>query len=57
MVKLREKIMFGKILVPVIHGVSCESALALARSVDRQGQVILAGMVYIPNGESLSTAA
>ncbi len=57
MAKLREKIMFRKILVPVIHGVSCESALALARSVDRQGQVILAGMVYIPGGESLSTAA
>ncbi len=49
--------MFRKILVPVLHGVSCEAALSLARSVDRQGQVILAGMVHIPEGESLSTAA
>ncbi len=57
MAKLHTKLMFRKTLVPVIHGSSCESALAVAKSVDRQGQVILVGMVHIPDGESLSTAA
>ena len=53
----RPQIMFRKILVPVIYGSSCEAALALARSIENQGQVILVGMVHIPEGESLSTAA
>jgi glycosyltransferase involved in cell wall biosynthesis/nucleotide-binding universal stress UspA family protein len=57
MAKLPQKIMFRKILVPVLYGFSCEAAQALARLVDRQGQVILAGMVHIPEEESLSTAA
>ena len=57
MAKPRPKIMFRKIFVPVIHGSSCEAALALARSIDSQGLVFLVGMVPIPEGESLSTAA
>jgi glycosyltransferase involved in cell wall biosynthesis/nucleotide-binding universal stress UspA family protein len=57
MKKILRKSLFRKILVPVIFQCQSDSALALARAVAGEGQIILAGIVYIPDGESLSTAA
>jgi glucosyl-3-phosphoglycerate synthase len=57
MKKNLRKTLFNKILVPVIYHCESTSALAVARATAGEGQIILAGIVYIPDGESLSTAA
>ena len=44
-------------LVPVIFGSDCRSALAAARIIAGDGQVVLMGLVKVPPGESLSAAA
>lgn len=53
---LRNKI-FKKVLVPVVHGCQQTSAIQAARAIAGDGDVMLVGLVYIPEGESLSSAA
>jgi glycosyltransferase involved in cell wall biosynthesis/nucleotide-binding universal stress UspA family protein len=58
MVKNRyTKSVFRKVLVPIIHGKDCSSALASASIIAGDGQVLLIGLVRVPEGESLSAAA
>ena len=49
--------LFKKILVPIIHGCESNSAINAARAVAGADNVMLVGLVYIPKGESLSSAA
>jgi nucleotide-binding universal stress UspA family protein len=49
--------LFKKILVPVVHGCDQLSAVATARAIGGEENVILVGLIYIPDEESLSTAA
>jgi nucleotide-binding universal stress UspA family protein len=51
------KSVFRKVLVPVTHGCDCSSTLAAACAAAGDGEVILVGMVRVPEGESLSAAA
>jgi glycosyltransferase involved in cell wall biosynthesis/nucleotide-binding universal stress UspA family protein len=55
--KRYKKNIFGKILVPIVHGCESRSALAAAHNVVGEGQVLLVGFVCVPEGESLSGAA
>ncbi len=48
---------FPKILVPVIHGCADEPARAIARSIASDGHMVLVGIVHIPEGDTLSSAA
>ncbi|HLF75724.1 MAG TPA: glucosyl-3-phosphoglycerate synthase [Anaerolineales bacterium] len=49
--------LFKKILVPVVHGCEQASAISAARAIAGEKNVVLVGLVYIPEDESLSTAA
>jgi glucosyl-3-phosphoglycerate synthase len=49
--------LFRKVVVPMIHGCTNEAALAAAYALAGEGQVILVGMVHIPDDVSLSAAA
>ncbi len=49
--------LFSKVLVPVTCDCECLAALSSAFAIAGEGQVILAGIVYIPESESLSGAA
>lgn len=51
------KTLFSKVLIPVIYGQDFEPALAAAAAIAGEGQVILVGIVKVPQGESLSAAA
>ena len=51
------KSVFRKVLVPFIHGKDCTSTLSAARIIAGDGQVILLGLVRVPEGQSLSSAA
>jgi nucleotide-binding universal stress UspA family protein len=53
----RKKRLFKKILVPIVHGCEQNSAVNAARAIAGPENVILVGFVYIPEGESLSSAA
>jgi glucosyl-3-phosphoglycerate synthase len=57
MKKRYSKTIFRKILLPVMHGSTCEASLAAACALAGGGQVILVGMVCVPAGETLSAAA
>ncbi|HEX7597756.1 MAG TPA: glucosyl-3-phosphoglycerate synthase, partial [Polyangia bacterium] len=58
MVKKRYiKNVFQKVLVPVIHGSDPQAALAAGRAIAGDGQVILQGLVWVEEGETLSAAA
>lgn len=48
---------YRKILLPVIHDCGYQEALVAARAIAGQEQLLLGGIVPIPQGESLSTAA
>ena len=55
---------FRKLLVPIVHGTGCDSALALARLMagqptpDRRGgRIVLVGLVGVAPGDSLSSGA
>ncbi len=48
---------FHKVLVPVLWDCDCANALAAARAIAREGQSVLAGIVGIQEGQSLSVAA
>ncbi len=51
------KTVFRKVLVPVVYGSECGSIVSVATAAAGEGQVILLGMVRVPQGESLSAAA
>src|SRR5512139_3335877 len=55
---------FRKLLVPIVHGTGCDSALALARLMAgqptpdrRSGRIVLVGLVGVAPGDSLSSGA
>jgi glucosyl-3-phosphoglycerate synthase len=48
---------FKKVLVPIVHGCEQSSAIAAARAIAGEEDVMLVGLIYIPEGESLSSAA
>jgi glucosyl-3-phosphoglycerate synthase len=48
---------FKKVLVPIVHGCEQNSAIAAARAIAGEENVLLVGLIYIPEGESLSGAA
>lgn len=49
--------LFKNVLVPIVHGCEQTSALNTACAVAGEGDVLLVGLVYIPEGESLSSGA
>jgi glycosyltransferase involved in cell wall biosynthesis/nucleotide-binding universal stress UspA family protein len=49
--------LFRKICVPVIHACDFQSALTTARMLAGEGRILLTGIVYIPERDSLSMAA
>ncbi len=51
------KTVFRRVLVPVAYGCDCQSTLSAARAIAGDGEVILVGLVRVPEGESLSAAA
>jgi glucosyl-3-phosphoglycerate synthase len=48
---------FKKVLVPIVHGCEQTSAIAAAYAIAGEDNVMLVGLIYIPEGESLSGAA
>ncbi len=53
----RTSMFFQKILVPVLLGCDPAASLAAARTVGPDSHIVLVGLVYIPEGDSLSAAA
>ncbi len=49
--------LFKKILVPIIYGCESTSAINAARAIAGADKVKLVGLVFVPEGESLSSAA
>jgi glucosyl-3-phosphoglycerate synthase len=49
--------LFKKVLVPIVHGCDQTSALNAARAIAGAGTIILAGLVPVSEGESLSSGA
>ena len=49
--------LFKKILVPIVYGCESSSAINAARAIASGDNVKLVGLVYVPEGESLSSAA
>ncbi|HSL45088.1 MAG TPA: glucosyl-3-phosphoglycerate synthase [Anaerolineales bacterium] len=49
--------LFKKVLVPIVHGCDQTSALSAARAIAGEGDIILLGLVCVPEGESLSSGA
>ncbi|RPJ22847.1 MAG: universal stress protein, partial [Chloroflexi bacterium] len=49
--------LFKKVLVPIVHGCEQTSAITAARSIAGEDHIVLMGLVYIPEEESLSSAA
>jgi nucleotide-binding universal stress UspA family protein len=52
-----KKRLFKKILVPIMHGCESTSAIHAARAIAGTDGVMFVGLVYVPDGESLSSAA
>src|SRR5689334_23945201 len=52
-----KKRLFKKILVPVVHGCESSSAINAGHAIAGADNVLLVGFVYVPEGESLSSAA
>jgi glucosyl-3-phosphoglycerate synthase len=48
---------FKKVLVPVVHGCEQTAAIAAALAIAGEENVMLVGLIYIPEGESLSGGA
>ena len=48
---------FKKVLVPIVHGCEQTAAITAARAIAGEDNVTLVGLIYIPEGESLSGAA
>jgi len=51
------KTIFRRVLVPVIHNCDSHSAIVAGRAIAGEGKIILAGIVPVPEGDTLSTAA
>ena len=49
--------LFKKVLVPVVHGCEQTAAIRAARAIAGEENILLMGLVYIPEGASLSIAA
>jgi len=49
--------LFRKILIPVIHGCDFKDSLRVANSIATKESILLAGIVTVPDGSSLSTGA
>ena len=47
----------SKILVPVLHGCEQKSAIHAAHAIAGEENVLLTGFIYVPESQSLSTAA
>jgi glycosyltransferase involved in cell wall biosynthesis/nucleotide-binding universal stress UspA family protein len=47
----------SKVLVPVVHGCEQRSAIHAAHAIAGDDNVLLTGFIYVPEGQSLSTAA
>ena len=56
MAPLKTKL-FKKVLVPIVYGCKQTSAINAARAIAGENDVTFAGIIYVPEGESLSTAA
>ena len=52
-----KKRLFKKILIPVVHGCESSSAINAGSAIAGADNVMLVGLVYVPAGESLSSAA
>src|SRR5919108_4514464 len=52
-----KKRLFKKVLVPIVYGCEQTSAINAARAIAGEDDVVLVGLVYIPEGESLSGGA
>jgi len=48
---------FRKVLVPIVHGCEQSSAIAAARAIAGEDNLMFLGLIYIPEGESLSGGA
>jgi glycosyltransferase involved in cell wall biosynthesis/nucleotide-binding universal stress UspA family protein len=48
---------FKKVLVPIMHGCEQTSAINAARAIAGEDNLIFVGLVYVPEGKSLSSAA
>jgi glucosyl-3-phosphoglycerate synthase len=49
--------LFNKVLVPIVHGCEQTSAIHAARSIAGDANCMTVGLVYVPETESLSSAA
>jgi glycosyltransferase involved in cell wall biosynthesis/nucleotide-binding universal stress UspA family protein len=52
-----KKRIFKKVLVPIVHGCEQSSAINAARAIAGEDDVLLMGLVFIPESKSLSSAA
>ena len=52
-----KNIFFSKVLVPVIQGCDQKSAINAAQAIAGEENVLLTGLIHVPQGQSLSTAA
>jgi nucleotide-binding universal stress UspA family protein len=52
-----KSIFITKVLVPVLDGGAQRSAIQAAQSIVGEDNVLLTGLIHVPQGESLSTAA
>jgi glycosyltransferase involved in cell wall biosynthesis/nucleotide-binding universal stress UspA family protein len=52
-----KKRIFKKVLVPIVHGCEQASAINAARAIAGEDNVMLIGLVYVPESKSLSSAA
>ena len=51
-----KNMLFKKVLVPIVHGCEQTSAINAALAIAGEDNVMLVGLIYIPEGESLSSA-
>jgi glucosyl-3-phosphoglycerate synthase len=56
MKNMPSKKIFKKVLVPVIYGCDQTSAINAARAIAGEDDVMFLGLLYVPEGESLSSA-
>jgi len=56
MTPLKNKL-FKKVLVPILYGCKQTSAINAARAIAGENDVTFVGIIYVPEGESLSIAA
>lgn len=56
MAPLRKRL-FKKVLVPIVHGCEQTSAINAARAIAGKSGIVFVGLVYVPESESLSSAA